>query len=204
MRLHLVRHAQSTANVRKVLDTALPGPSLTDLGRQQAEALVAAFDGLEVAAVYSSYATRARETAAPLAASLGFDVRLVEGVHEVQAGDLEGRNDEEAIATYLAVVHPWTQGDLSGSMPGGESGAQVRSRYLAAVAELRAKHEEADPAGDIVLVSHGGAIRLGAEWLCDNVRPEVADNELLANTARVVLEARAGGWHCESWAGAPM
>ena len=35
----LARHGQTPANVAKLLDTVLPGPGLTDLGRLQAEAL---------------------------------------------------------------------------------------------------------------------------------------------------------------------
>ena len=39
MKLLLIRHAESESNVRKVLDTALPGPPLTHLGHRQAAAL---------------------------------------------------------------------------------------------------------------------------------------------------------------------
>ena len=39
LRLVLARHGQTPANVAKTLDTVLPGPGLTDLGRLQAEAL---------------------------------------------------------------------------------------------------------------------------------------------------------------------
>ncbi|WP_158888496.1 histidine phosphatase family protein [Amycolatopsis anabasis] len=204
MKLYLIRHAESTANVRKALDTALPGPPLTDLGQQQAAALANDLSGEPIVAVYASHATRARQTAAPLAAALATEVQLVEGVHEVGVGDLEGRTDRESMMAYVNVVHPWTRGDLSGSMPGGESGLQVRDRFVTAVAELRAKHEPADPDGVVALVSHGGVIRLGAEWLADNVRPEVADEGLIPNTGIVVLETTPDGWHCVSWVGTPL
>ncbi|WP_020668908.1 histidine phosphatase family protein [Amycolatopsis nigrescens] len=205
MRLYLIRHAESTANVRKALDTALPGPPLTDLGREQAEALAESVGDQPIVAVYASHAIRAQQTAAPLAMKLGFETQLVEGVQEVSVGDLEGRTDREAIEIYASVVHPWTRGDLAVEMPGGETGEQVRSRYVGAVEQLRAKHEQADPDGIVALVSHGGAIRLGSEWLSDNVRPEIADEGLIPNTGMVVLETRPdGGWHCLSWCGVPM
>ena len=35
-RLLLIRHGQTTSNVRQALDTALPGAALTDLGWSQA------------------------------------------------------------------------------------------------------------------------------------------------------------------------
>lgn len=202
MKLYLIRHAESTANVRKILDTALPGPPLTDLGQQQAQALADRLSGEPIVAVYASRATRAQQTAAPLADALTHEVQVIDGVHEVSVGELEGRGDAEALKAYAGIVRPWTCGNLSVSMPGGESGEQVRARYLAAVADLRTKHED-DPA--IALVSHGAAIRLAAEWLADNVRPELADQGLIVNTGIVELESLpGGGWHCVSWVGAEM
>ena len=40
MRLLLIRHAETTANAQRLLDTAPPGADLTDLGRTQATELV--------------------------------------------------------------------------------------------------------------------------------------------------------------------
>src|SRR5438309_1058791 len=40
VRLLLVRHGQIPSNVHGILDTAEPGPSLNDIGREQARALV--------------------------------------------------------------------------------------------------------------------------------------------------------------------
>ena len=42
MRLILIRHGETPSNVRGSLDTSLPGPGLTDLGQEQAEAIPAA------------------------------------------------------------------------------------------------------------------------------------------------------------------
>ncbi|MGA6165937.1 histidine phosphatase family protein [Amycolatopsis magusensis] len=201
MKLYLVRHAQSEANVLKTLNTALPGPPLTELGREQAAALADRLADEPVRAVYASFATRAQQTAAPVAAVFGMEVQPVEGVHEINVGDLEDRADHEAMKSFAAVMHSWTQGDLDVPLPGGESGSEVRARYEKAVADLRAKHEAADSDGVVVLVGHGGSIRLAAEWLCDNVLPELADSSLIPNTGIVELESTDGGWHCLRWVG---
>ena len=66
LRLVLARHGQTQANVDRILDTVLPGPPLTELGRAQAHALGGELgDGAEgtVTALYHSPARRARETA---------------------------------------------------------------------------------------------------------------------------------------------
>ncbi|WP_410658556.1 histidine phosphatase family protein [Amycolatopsis sp. lyj-112] len=204
MKLLLVRHGQTPGNVRGALDTALPGPPLTELGREQARDLATRLDGEPIVAVYASQAIRAQQTAAPLAAKLGVDVQVIDGVHEVAAGDLEGNTDQDSIATYMGVVHRWTIGELDPPIPGGENGEQVRARMLDAVARLRAKHEQAEPDGTVVLVSHGGAIRLGGEWLAGNVTAEVANQGLVPNTGIVELVSTDVGWTCLTWAGAPV
>lgn len=202
MKLVLVRHAQSTANVLKILNTRMPGPPLTELGEQQAESLAERMREDPVVAVYSSIATRAQQTAAPLAKAHGLEVQVIDGVHEVSVGDLEDRGDQQGIEAYARVFFPWTLGELDGSMPGGESGLQVRDRFCTAVAQMRAKHEQERPYGTVVLVSHGGVMRLCAELLSDNVLPSIAEAGLIPNTGAIELAARPDvGWHCVAWPG---
>ncbi len=205
MRLLLIRHGQTEGNVRGALDTALPGPPLTDLGQKQAAELAARLAGLPVVAVYASQARRAQQTAAPLAAGCGLDVQVLDGVHEVAAGDLEGHTERESIRIYMETFRHWTLGELELSMPGGETGASVRRRMLDAAARLRAKHEQADPDGIVALFSHGGAIRLGSEWLAPNVTSEIANAALIPNTGLIELETRPeGSWHCLTWVDTPL
>ncbi|GAB3575837.1 histidine phosphatase family protein [Amycolatopsis endophytica] len=205
MKLYLVRHGQTPANVAKILDTALPGPELTELGREQARQLAGKLAAEPVRAVHASYATRAQQTAAPLAQALGLPVERVEGVHEIVVGDLEGRNDQAAVETYVSVVAQWTRGELDVAMPGGETGEQARKRFTTAVEGLAQRHAATRSEDVVVLVSHGGLMRLGAEWLAPNVRPELADQGLVPNTGVIELERRTdGGWRCLNWVGMPM
>lgn len=198
MKLILVRHGQTPANFDMVIDSRPPGPPLTELGREQAVVLAEALADEPVAAIYASTAVRAQQTAAPLAAALGLDVRVVDGVHEIDCGDLEGRHDREAYEIFLKTVKAWMEGDLDLPLPNGESGAQVIDRYLATVGEVTARHDDAT----VVLVSHGGAIRLAAQALAPNVRTNLAEGGLLPNTGRVVLEGDGTtGWICTSWTG---
>lgn len=205
MKLQLVRHAQSTANVLRTLNTKMPGPPLTELGRQQADALADQLADAPIVGVYASVAVRAQQTAAPLAVRHGLDVRVVEGLQEVFVGDLEDRGDTEALTAFAQVFHPWTQGELHLAMPGGESGHDVAERFRGAISQIRAKHEQEHPDGTVVVVSHGAAMRLCAELLADNVPPNLADAGLIPNTGSIVLEATdGGGWHCHAWAGVDM
>lgn len=199
LRLVLARHGQTQANVDRVLDTVLPGPPLTELGRAQARALGRELaDGAEgtVTALYHSPARRARETADLVAAQLDLAPVEVTGVHEVQVGALEGRNDEPAIDEFRRVVDRWQSGDLDAAQPGGETGRELLARYLPVVADLRERHADGDT---VVLVSHGAALRLVAQELVEHVGTPRADEEHVANCGRVVVRPRAGGWELVAW-----
>jgi probable phosphoglycerate mutase len=205
VRLLLVRHGQTSGNTRRALDTALPGPPLTELGQEQARTLAERLGGEPIVAVYASQAIRAQQTAAPLAEVLGLEVQVIEGVKEVAAGDLEDHTDPESIELYMKTVRRWTLGELDARIPGGESGTEVRNRMLHAAGELRAKHEDDGQDAIVVLVSHGGAIRLGSEWLASNVPADLANGALIPNTGFVELLAEPdGGWRCLSWVDTPL
>ena len=198
-RLVLVRHGQSFGNVDKRLDTRPPGAELTPLGREQARDFAKALTS-QPGLLLHSVATRAVQTAAEISDVVDVPAREVIGIHEVQAGDLENRNDEAAVDEFHAVYERWLKGELDVSMPGGESADQVLDRYLPVVNELRTRYLDQDSwTGDIVVVSHGAAIRLTAAILAD-VASSFALDHHLANTEFVVLTpADHDGWTCEQW-----
>ena len=198
-RLVLVRHGQSYGNVERRLDTLPPGAALTDLGHQQARTFAADWTS-PIAMVAHSVATRARETAAGIAGHLDLSTDEFEGIHEVQVGDLENRNDEAAIDTFEAVYRSWHHGDLDVPVPGGETGRQVLDRVVPVLTELRLRHLDDDRwHGDIVVVSHGAAIRLVASVLA-GVDGAFAVDHHLNNTEPVVLSPITDGrWSCVRW-----
>ncbi|MGM1064967.1 histidine phosphatase family protein [Saccharothrix sp. Mg75] len=198
MKLIIVRHGETASNLKMALDSLPPGPPLTEAGVAQAAALAESLADEPVAAVYASTAIRAQQTAAPVAAAHGLEVRVVDGVQEIFCGDLEGRHDREAFEIFIAVVKRWAEGDLDVPLPGGETGRQVLDRYLRAVGEITAGHRDTDT---VVLVSHGASLRMAALALAVNVRPALAESGLLPNTGRVVLEDTGDGWLCTSWTG---
>ena len=152
------------ANVDKRLDTRPPGAELTPLGREQARAFAQAATSVPGLLLHS-VATRAVQTAAEISAVLDVPAREVTGIHEVQVGDLEGRNDDDAVDEFNAVYRRWLKGERDVSMPGGENANQVLDRYLPVLTELRTRYlDEDDWTSDIVVVSHGAAIRLTAPY----------------------------------------
>ncbi|MFJ9713013.1 histidine phosphatase family protein [Streptomyces sp. NPDC101234] len=199
MRLLLIRHGQTPANVDFLLDTAVPGPGLTALGEQQAAALPGALTGEDIAALYVSTLTRTQLTAAPLAAARGLDPIVRDGIREVSAGDLEMLpGHSEAGEQYMRTVFAWAGGDTALRMPGGETGDEALARYDAVIAEAAGSG-----AGTVAMFSHGAAIRLWTAARADNVDVPYAASRPLDNTGVVVLEGSpADGWKALSWEGA--
>ncbi|MFJ4466083.1 histidine phosphatase family protein [Streptomyces sp. NPDC089424] len=201
MRLLLVRHGQTPSNVAYLLDTAVPGPGLTELGERQAAALPAALADEDIEALYASTLVRTQLTAAPLAAARGLDVLVRDGIREVFAGDLEmlpggSRRGEE----YMRTVFAWAEGETGLRMPGGESGAETLARFDAVVEEAAA-----GGAGTVAMVSHGAVIRMWTAARADNVDVPFAAARPLDNTGVVILEGSpSDGWKALTWAGATV
>ena len=199
-RLVLVRHGQSLSNVDRRLDTRPPGRELTDLGREQARAFARDWPHA-VTMLAHSIALRADQTAQEIGAGLGMERHEFDGIHEVQVGDLEDRNDDEAVEEFNGVYKRWQQGDLSVRMPGGESADEVLDRYVPVLTQMRMRYLDDDANdGDIIVVSHGAAIRLVAATLA-GVDGGFALDHHLANTESIVLAPITDGrWSCLHWA----
>ena len=198
-RLVLVRHGQSYGNVDRRLDTRPPGSELTPLGRDQARDFTRAATprpGL----LLHSVATRAAQTAAEISAEVDVPASEVVGIHEVQVGELENRSDDDAVAEFDAIYRRWHEGERDVPLPGGETANQVLDRYLPVLTGLRTRYlDDDDWTSDIVVVSHGAAIRLTAAVLAGVESSFVLDHHL-ANTEAVVLSPTTDGrWSCVRW-----
>ena len=147
-----------------------------------------------------SVATRALETADVIGAALGLPTHEFVGIHEVQVGELENRNDDEAVAEFTAIYERWHHGELDVPLPGGETGNDVLDRYVPVLTDLRMRFLDYDDwTGDIVVVSHGAAIRLAAAVLAGVQASFVLDKHL-DNTESVVLTPVTDGrWSCVRW-----
>lgn len=200
-RLVLVRHGQSRANVDRRLDTRPPGAALTDLGHEQARGFGKRLAELHRPALIAhSVAVRAEQTATDIGGEVGLSASAFDGLHEVQVGELEDRKDDEAITTFETVYQRWHEGDLRAGLPGGETGQQVLDRYVPVLNDLRLRYlDDADWHGDIVVVSHGAAIRLVSAVL-SGVDAGFALDHHLANAESVVLSPVTDGrWSCVQW-----
>jgi broad specificity phosphatase PhoE len=149
--VHLVRHGQ-VENPRRVLYGRLPGYHLSRRGQAQAELLARHFAGVPVAAVLASPLERAQQTAAPIAAAHGLevrtDLRLIEtsNIFEGVAGN---------VAWYI-LRHPklWWKLRSLRTPSWGERNVDMVERVHAVVEAARDEFA----GGHVVLVSHQAPI----------------------------------------------
>lgn len=198
-RLVLLRHGQSHSNVERCLDTRPPGAALTPAGIAQAKDFARGFDRPAGMLIHSA-ALRASQTAAVIGDTWGLPARELDGLHEVQVGELEMRNDDEAVAIFNSVYERWHLGELDVALPGGETGAQVLDRYLPVLTDLRMRYLDNDDwTHDIVVVSHGAAIRLAAATVAGVEASFVVEHHI-GNAESVVLAPITDGrWSCVHW-----
>ncbi|MCU1648620.1 MAG: Phosphoglycerate mutase (2,3-diphosphoglycerate-independent) [Nocardia sp.] len=197
-KLILVRHGETEGNVAKLLDTQLPGLPLTERGVAQAKTFGATLT-TPPQRLFSSEALRARQTGGYIEAATGTLLEVLEGLQEVQVGELEGLNTQDAHEQFQDVYHAWHFGDLSSRAPGGESGMEVLDRYVPILERLREDYLADPEAADVILVSHGAAMRLISRELADVPRSFAANNHL-DNTETIELVPSADGtWECTRW-----
>ena len=113
-RLILVRHGQSHGNVARRLDTRPPGAELTDVGREEARSFARSRPRPPGLLLHSA-ARRAEQTAIEIGAQWDTPAEGAEGIHEVQAGDLEDRDDDEAIAIARQIAEALGYASRSGA-----------------------------------------------------------------------------------------
>ena len=203
MKLFLVRHAESEANRDHVIACSIPGPDLTELGWLQAETLADRLKIADIQAIYHSRMIRTQQTATPLSELLGMSMVELDGLHEVNLGDLGERADVEAYELMDELATTWNMNDELGfARPTGESGFDVLNRMTADLDRIRDAHGDSDDA--VVAVAHGLCLRTAAHRWADGVSLEFAFRNLLPNTAIIEVDVprdRALRPRIVEWAG---
>jgi len=155
MLLYLARHAQTASSAVDSFNGQRELP-LTDHGREQARKLGQRLGGVRWAAVYRSPLGRTAETAALVAP--GIEATIVRGLIEIDYGGWEGLSPEQARALNPGRYKAWVADPAATSPTGGETAAQVAERALAALEEIRSRHE--DSPLPVLAVSHKATLRI--------------------------------------------
>lgn len=168
MDIILIRHAQPAWADRS--GAAVNDPGLTEVGREQAEALATrCADWTDISRLYVSTARRSRETVAPLEEALGMDAAVEPWLHEIRLPlEWDGTPAQE-VGRVLHEARRRPRDEWWDGMPGGESFRDFHHRVTSGFGEaltswgVTRDNEDpthlwhvADPDQRIVIVAHAG------------------------------------------------
>ncbi|MDW4908191.1 bifunctional RNase H/acid phosphatase [Streptomyces sp. ADMS] len=148
----LLRHGETPLTPQKRFSgSGGTDPSLSDVGRDQAERVAASLARRgTIEAIVASPLTRTRETAAAVAARLGLDVTIDDGLRETDFGAWEGLTFGEVRERYPDDMNAWLTSPKAEPTGGGESFAATARRMAVTRDKLIAAH-----AGrTVLLVTH--------------------------------------------------
>ncbi|MFE0647419.1 bifunctional RNase H/acid phosphatase [Streptomyces sp. NPDC059534] len=148
----LLRHGETALTPEKRFSgSGGSDPELSAAGLRQAEAVAEALAARgTIQEIVSSPLTRCRQTAAAVAARLGLDVRIEQGLRETDFGAWEGLTFGEARERYPADLDAWLASPKAAPTGGGESFATVARR----VAATRDRLAAAYAGRTVLLVTH--------------------------------------------------
>ena len=155
MRLLLVRHGETQWNRSNRFQGQNDIP-LNRRGLAQARQTARALAKNPCRGIYSSPLKRTMQVAGKISQAVDRPVCEVDGLKELDLGDLEGVSGEEMRDGWRQVYDAWRDNPADVSMPSGESLAQLQDRAWHAFLELEAAHDDGDT---LILVSHNFAIR---------------------------------------------
>lgn len=184
-----MRHAETVANANGKLETGIESSSFTASGFRQVEALQRWFANRPVSHVASSQATRALDTARPIARVCAVPMLTLEDLNELPAAELEGGTGQ-SLENYMerafvqsseaALGHGW-----------------AAQRVEAFEKALTSGNDPLPP----IIVSHGAILRL---WLSvrlsDATQVDRVKGEPFPNGGVYFVEPTQSGWgSSNSW-----
>lgn len=151
--LYLVRHGQTVANQRRLLQGSTDHP-LDELGLRQAELIAARLAELPpFDAILSSPLQRAVATAATIGRRLGLEPLITQSLTELDFGAWENRNFAEMVAEDPATAARFLDHeDYDVGWPGGETRRAFYDRVwqaFSAILDDYRRHR-------VIVVAHGG------------------------------------------------
>ena len=188
MKLYMIRHGQSEANITGVYGGQHQIP-LTAQGEEEARQAAKILKGLEFDKIYSSdliRAIRTQELAYPAE-----DVERLEILREMDVGELVGKKPEECFALW---GEPYLADRARANFVpyGGEDRAMIYAR-----AKKFLKMLEDCPYERVAAFSHNGFI-CSVMRIAMGLGPEEG-NFLTKNCALSTFEYKDGKWRVETW-----
>ncbi len=155
VRLHLIRHGEVEDGWKGVFGGSRVDMELSPAGHAQAAALADWLGGRRIDTIFSSPMRRVRQTMAPLLERQPIEPMFLDGLREVDFGDLTGLRWEQVRERLGITAMNWLHVLDHPGLPNGESAAGLLDRVRPCVARILATPGYANAA----VFCHGGIVR---------------------------------------------
>ena len=204
MKLVLMRHGQTSANITGALDTAEPGSPLNAEGERQVQAAVKTWEELGLPApqlIVTSNLIRTHQSAIPFEEHFGLVHVESADVNEIQAGRLEMATDMESVEKYVRTIGSWMQGKTDLQMEEAETGIQTLTRFNRIIAQVA---QQVGSDGCTLVIAHGAIIRYWAYMNTPEVTFALAATKPVSNASLSVFEGEPGRFSARIWSSRPV
>ena len=193
-KLVLWRHGVTDWNERGIFQGQTDIP-LNERGLQQAASAAKYLCGMSPTAIYCSPMLRARQTAAALSELTDLEPFIDGRLAEINVGTWTGKTMADAAGDNPEVMAAVRAGLDYRRSPTGETMEEVRQRAGACLREVTQAHQ----GETVVVVSHGGAIRMGIASMLGWPHEVTVALGGMQNCAWSVLTRRGERWRLETY-----
>jgi broad specificity phosphatase PhoE len=143
MQIILVRHGETMANKAQLVLGTSDVP-LTELGRGQAKAAAQKISLMEPSPtiLFSSPYQRAKETAGYISNVIGLNPIFIDGLKEMNFGEMEGIKASKMVDKYPEYMKNWRRDHSTARPPGGETLEEVHSRAWKSILNIFNEYDE--------------------------------------------------------------
>ena len=143
MKILLIRHGETIANKTQLVLGTSDVP-LTDLGRRQAETTAQKISSMKPipTLLFSSPYFRAKETAGYISEVTGLNPIYLDGLKEMDSGEMEGIKASEMNNKYPEYMANWRRDHSTARPPGGETLGEVHTRAWKSILEIFNEYNE--------------------------------------------------------------
>lgn len=180
--IYLTRHGQTEWNLEKRLQGHGNSP-LTEFGLNRAKELSKRIKDINIDTIYTSPIERAYKTACIVKGDKDIEVKVHEGLKEMNFGDYEGKITEEVMRKNTDWdISAIMRGNLEMRAPNGETLGEVRERVSSAMKEIIKENEDKN----ILIVAHGITLKAIMAFFND----QEANNEVMeqASLTKVIVD----------------
>ena len=180
--IYLTRHGQTEWNLEKRLQGHGNSP-LTEFGLNRAKELSERIKDIDIDTIYTSPIERAYKTAQIVKGDKYIEIKVHEGLKEMNFGDYEGKITEEVMKENPDWdISAIMRGNLEMRAPNGETLGEVRERVNSAMRDIIKENE----GKNILIVAHGITLKAIMTFFND----QEANNEVMeqASLTKVIVD----------------